>query len=60
MKNTLGMKSYYLEILTNLGIYSDITEDQFDIIYKRYKQLGGKRELIYNSVKKRLKNRKNV
>jgi len=41
MKNPPEMKAYYENILVNLGIYSTIDEKQFNIILKRYNQLGG-------------------
>lgn len=55
MKNTSEMKAYYENILVNLGIYSTIDEKQFDIILKRYNQLGGTKPLIYKQVKRKLK-----
>ncbi len=55
MKNTPEMKSFYLNILINLGIYSRINEKQFDTILKRYNQLGGNKPLIYEQVKRKLK-----
>ena len=55
MKNTPEMKSFYLNILINLGIYSRIDEKQFDTILKRYNQLGGNKPLIYKQVKRKLK-----
>jgi len=55
MKNTPEMKSFYLNILINLGTYSRIDEKQFDTILKRYNQLGGNKPLIYKQVKRKLK-----
>jgi len=55
MKNPPEMKAYYENILVNLGIYSTIDEKQFNIILKRYNQLGGNKPLIYKKVKRKLK-----
>ena len=55
MTNTFEMKNYYYNILINLGIYTRLDEKQFDIIYKRYKELGGRKELFYHRIVRKLK-----
>ena len=46
MTRTRDMVNQYYNILINLGIYADINEAQFNIIYKRYiNYLNVKRKL---------------
>ncbi|MBT5419808.1 MAG: hypothetical protein HOK80_02875 [Candidatus Cloacimonetes bacterium] len=53
--NSPDWKNFYENILVNLGIQTRIDEKQFNVIYKRYKELGGGKELFYDRIKKKLK-----
>ena len=55
MTRTRDMVNQYYNILINLGIYADINEAQFNIIYKRYKKIGGHKDLNYLNVKRKLR-----
>ena len=55
MTRMSDMIKHYYNILINLGIYTDIDESQFDIIYKRYRDMGGYKDLSYDIIKRRLR-----
>ena len=47
----LGIKSIYEEILRNKGIHiKPMTEASFKILYKRYKDLNGRRKFSFEGI----------
>ena len=55
MVNNHEWREYYLNILESLGIYSTLDEKQFNIIYKRYRKIGGRKVLFFHQIKKETK-----
>ena len=52
----LGIKSIYEEILRNKGIHVKLmTEASFKILYKRYKELKGRKEFLFEENDERRK-----